>query len=266
MCTSMNSSFTAAYRFHSGKSVTRTNGASSSPTAMSVKNVPSTVWSSTRLRRPPSHPTAAGTRANRGAARRPANARVRGHRVREHVVRTRPRLGVHLGQQDLRLTAPLEQVQPERRFVDGLPHGQQPVVLEEQRLPRPQRRPVPRRLLGLVDRAGVVVEHCVVAVERARVLARRLDQPTGGRPRAPVDRVRVRDGVDVVPRARWSSEWIANAAAFSGRSPSSTVPSKSTRRRSDSSMSRQLTPSGLAQNRSSCSGSRTVMCPATQWS
>ena len=49
-------------------------------------------------------------------------------------------------EEQLRLATPLEQVEPERGLVDGLADGQEPVVLEEQRLvvaqrARPARRP-----------------------------------------------------------------------------------------------------------------------------
>ena len=57
----------------------------------------------------------------------------------------------------------------------------------------------PVALVGVVHDAGVVVEHGEVLVERARILADRFEHATGGGPRAPVDRVRVRDGVHVGP-------------------------------------------------------------------
>ena len=56
---------------------------------------------------------------------------------------------------------------------------------------------------------------------------------------------------------------MTNAARFTGRLPCFTLPSWSTKIRSDALIWVKLMPNGLTQNQSGCSGSRTVMCPAT---
>src|SRR5436190_1750425 len=63
-------------------------------------------------------------------------------------------------------------------------------------------------------------------------------------------------------RAACTAEWIANAAVFTMASPSTTWPFASTRMRSDWRMWLKLSPSGLTQKWSRCSGSRAVMWPA----
>lgn len=59
------------------------------------------------------------------------------------------------------------------------------------------------------------------------------------------------------------SEWIANAAALMGWSPSTTSPSSFTRIRSETQISEKCIDSGLSQKWSVRMGSRTEMCPAT---
>ena len=103
-------------------------------------------------------------------------------------------------EQQLCLAAPFEQVQPERGLVDRLADGEDAVVLEQQRLLVAQRARQRPALLGVVHDAREVVEDRVVAVERARVLTERLEQPTGGRPRAAAPGVGVRDRDDVGTR------------------------------------------------------------------
>ena len=56
---------------------------------------------------------------------------------------------------------------------------------------------------------------------------------------------------------------MANAAVFTGQSPSTTLPSWSTRMRSEARISPKLSPNGFTQNSSGCSGSRPVRWPAT---
>ena len=57
-------------------------------------------------------------------------------------------------------------------------------------------------------------------------------------------------------RAAWIWLWMANAAVFTGQSPSTTLPSWSTRMRSRARIRPKLMPNGLTQNSSGCSGSR----------
>src|SRR5262249_53387147 len=63
--------------------------------------------------------------------------------------------------------------------------------------------------------------------------------------------------------AAWICEWIANAALLTGQVPSTTSPSSSTSSRSRTRICLKFIPKGFTQNRFGCSGSRTVMWPAT---
>ena len=64
-------------------------------------------------------------------------------------------------------------------------------------------------------------------------------------------------------RAAWIWEWMAKAAPFrSAPSPSTMLPSESTRIRLEAVMWENGTPHGLTQNVSGSSGSRTVTWPA----
>src|SRR3954468_12187878 len=64
-------------------------------------------------------------------------------------------------------------------------------------------------------------------------------------------------------RAACTCEWMANAAWFTGASPSTTSPVWLTRMRSDTRICLKDRPNGLTQKWSSSSGSRAVMWPAT---
>ena len=64
-------------------------------------------------------------------------------------------------------------------------------------------------------------------------------------------------------RAWWTWLWMAKAAWLTGQSPSTTAPLWSTQIRSDTRMRSKLSPNGLTQNSSGCSGSWAVTCPAT---
>jgi hypothetical protein len=92
-------------------------------------------------------------------------------------------------------------VEPERGLVDRDTDRQQAVVLEQQRLLVPERACKRAAFVGAVHDTGEVVEDRVVLVEGARVLAQRLQQATGGRPRPSAPGVRVRDRGDVRSRA-----------------------------------------------------------------
>ena len=101
-------------------------------------------------------------------------------------------------QQQHRLRAALEQMQPEGRLVDRRADRQQAVVLQDQRLARPEDAQKRRDSAAVVDGAREVVEDGVVAVEGAVVLADGLDRATGRGPGAAEGRVRVDGGDDVV--------------------------------------------------------------------
>ena len=121
---------------------------------------------------------------------------------------------------------------------------------------------------GVVDGAGVGVEHAVVAVEGAVVLADRLEGTAGRRPRPPLRGVRVRHRVDagadpVDLRVDGEGGPVDRDVGSAGRCE---LPSKSTHTRSSGRISRHEVPSGFTQNRSACPGSRTLMWPATQCS
>jgi hypothetical protein len=86
------------------------------------------------------------------------------------------RLAGGLGEQ-LSLAGPLHLQIPPCRRVDRLPDGQNPVVLQDDRLRLAKRlgEPVPFR--GVKDDAGEVIEDLVVFEERADILVERIEQP-----------------------------------------------------------------------------------------
>ena len=121
-------------------------------------------------------------------------------------------------------------------------------------------------LVGAVHDAREVVEDRVVVVERARVLAQRLQQAAGRRPRPAAPGVGVRDRGDVGPRPVDLGVDRERRRVHGSLTGEERRPSRSTSSRSDAPRWRQLLPNGLSQNRCGNSGSRTVMWPATQWS
>ena len=74
------------------------------------------------------------------------------------LVRDRDRLAGCLGQQ-LRVAAAVHRDEPPHRLVDGPADGQQPVIAQDDRLALAERLRDAVALRGLVDDAGVVVEH-----------------------------------------------------------------------------------------------------------
>ena len=64
-------------------------------------------------------------------------------------------------------------------------------------------------------------------------------------------------------RAMWSPEWIAKAAWLTAYSPWTISPVWLTSKRSEARMWLNGVPKGFTQKQSVCSGSRTVMWPAT---
>ena len=94
-----------------------------------------------------------------------------------------------LGQQ-LGLARALHRDEPPRRLVDrGLPDGQQPVVRQDDGLVPAQCVRDPLAFLEVEHDAGVVVEHRMVAVERAGVLGEGIERPAQRRPRLAVHRM-----------------------------------------------------------------------------
>src|SRR4029453_3245260 len=192
MCTSMNSSFTAAKRFQCANTVVRSSAGISSParieSMLGVINVP--PW--------PNPPTSLEEVRLQGfdlvperleaapAVQRLADlfVRMRRHFVRERSVGGPSTRRCERADEQHRLRAALEQVEPERSLVDGLADREQAVVLEDQRFARADRRGEAARLGRVVDRAGEIAEYRVVLVERAVVLADRLPRATRARPHA----------------------------------------------------------------------------------
>ena len=101
------------------------------------------------------------------------------------------RLARGFGEQ-LGLAGALHRDEPPGRLVDRRrADGQQAVVRQDGRLVVAERVRDALALLDVEHDAGVVVEHGVVAVERARVLGERVERAAQRRPRLAVDRVGV---------------------------------------------------------------------------
>src|SRR6266850_3610894 len=96
-----------------------------------------------------------------------------------------------LGEQ-LRLATAVHGDEPPRRFLDGLPDGEQSMIPQNCRFVLSERLRDARALRRFVHHAGKVREQSVVLVKRASVLRDGIEQPPERRPRFPVHRMRVR--------------------------------------------------------------------------
>ena len=149
------------------------------------------------------------------------------------------------------------------RGVDGVADGEQAVVAEDHGLVVAERRADALALLEVEHHAGEVVEERVVLEERARVLGDRIEQAAERRPRLAVQRVRVRGGDHVGTRRVHLRVDRERGAVHQRVALDHRRRVWSTQIRSDTRMCLKFIPNGFTQKRSRCSGSRTVMWPAT---
>src|SRR5579859_7802027 len=125
--------------------------------------------------------------------------------------------------EQLRLAGAVHGDKPPRRFVHGLPHGQQAVIAQDARLFVPQRLGNAVAFIRLVDHARVIVKHDMIFIKRASILRQRVEQSPQRGPRLAVQRMRMRRR-DHIGARFVNPRMNSNAARFTSRSPSTTSP------------------------------------------
>ncbi len=102
--------------------------------------------------------------------------------------------------QELRVRGVVHGDEPPRGRLDCRTDGQQPVILQDDRLLLAERARKSHAFVLREHNPGERVEYGVILIEGARVLRERVERPAEGGPRFAISRMRMRGRVNIGPR------------------------------------------------------------------